>query len=61
FRYARTMPPGGRGLTEEQYLNVVAFVLHRNGAASGETPLGPSTAVRIDGLVPRGAEADRGR
>jgi len=61
FRYALTMPPGGRGLKEEQYLSVVAFVLHRNGAASGETPLGPSTAVRVDRLVSRGAEADRGR
>src|SRR5687767_5315981 len=33
-----TMPPGGARLTDEQYLNIVAYILQQNGAPAGALP-----------------------
>lgn len=46
-----TMPPDGTTLTPEEYLAVIAFMLSRNGAAAGTTPLAADTAVGIATLV----------
>ena len=51
FRYAQGMPPGVRGLTPAQYVNVLAFVLQRNGALPGAEPLTTTTEVRIDTIA----------
>jgi alcohol dehydrogenase (cytochrome c) len=41
-----TMPPGGARLTDEQYLNIVAYILQQNGAPAGAQPLvGSNTAA----------------
>jgi alcohol dehydrogenase (cytochrome c) len=41
-----TMPPGGARLTDEQYQNIVAYILQQNGAPAGEQPLvGSNTAA----------------
>ncbi|HEX7079462.1 MAG TPA: PQQ-binding-like beta-propeller repeat protein [Gammaproteobacteria bacterium] len=47
-----TMPPEGPGaLPEETYVNVVAYLLERNGATAGNAPLTTATAV-IGTLLP---------
>ncbi|HEY6345230.1 MAG TPA: PQQ-binding-like beta-propeller repeat protein [Bryobacteraceae bacterium] len=47
-----TMPPGNRsGLGEEAYLNVVAFILSRNGATAGNRALTLSAGVTIGAIA----------
>ena len=53
------MPFGAPGsLSDETYTNLVAFILHANGAATGSTAFTPTTAVKIssiaNGTVPAG-------
>ena len=38
-------------LSDEMYLNIVAFMLHANGAKSGTTPLPPDSSVKIGAIV----------
>ena len=42
--------PGG--LSENNYANIVAYILQFNGVAAGTTPLTPTTDVRIGGPSP---------
>ena len=42
-----TMPPGGARLTDEQYLNIVAYILQQNGAPAGAQPLAGSITAAI--------------
>ena len=42
-----TMPPGGARLSDEQYLNIVAYILQQNGAPAGAQPLVGSNAAAI--------------
>src|SRR5262245_16400889 len=42
-----TMPPGGPTLSPDQYLNIASYILQRNGAVAGSSPLTPKTAVPI--------------
>jgi len=47
-----TMPPGLAGLLpEDDYVNVLAFILETNGATAGSQPLEAAVAVPIDSLV----------
>ena len=46
------MPQNDPGsLSDEMYLNLVAFLLHANGAESGTAPLTADSAVKIGGLI----------
>jgi alcohol dehydrogenase (cytochrome c) len=46
------MPVGAVGsLSDETYTDIVAFLLHANGAAAGGTALTPVTMARIDGIA----------
>ncbi len=46
------MPQNDPGsLSDEMYLNLVAFLLHANGAADGTTPLTADSAVKIGDIV----------
>ena len=49
FAYVRDeMPPGlGRSLSEQVYLNLVAYILDANGARTGDAPLTADAAVMI--------------
>jgi mono/diheme cytochrome c family protein len=38
-------------LTDEMYLNLVAFLLHANGAGAGTAPLTADTSVSIAGII----------
>ena len=49
--YAQGMPPDGPSLKADQYLNVVAYILQRNGAAAGAEPLTAATAVPIGSIA----------
>ena len=43
-----TMPPGAEGsLADEQYLDIVAYVLQSNGHAAGDRPLRADSMVRL--------------
>ena len=53
------MPFGAPGsLPDETYTNLVAFILHANGAATGSTALTPTTAVRISSIASGNVPAD---
>jgi alcohol dehydrogenase (cytochrome c) len=53
------MPFGAPGsLSDEQYTNLVAFILHANGARTGTTALTPATAVRISSVANGNVTAD---
>ena len=53
------MPVGAPGsLSDETYTNIVAFILHANGAASGTTALTPASAVRIGSVATGTLAAD---
>jgi hypothetical protein len=45
-------------LTDEMYLNLVAFLLHANGAKTGTAPLTAGTTVGIAGIVNGAPSAD---
>jgi mono/diheme cytochrome c family protein len=45
-------------LSDEMYLNLVAFLLHANGASAGTVPLTAGTAVGIAGIINGGPSAD---
>jgi alcohol dehydrogenase (cytochrome c) len=46
------MPLGApRSLSDETYTDIVAFMLHASGAATGTTALTPTTAVKINTIV----------
>ena len=48
FRISRSMPPGQAGsLTDEEYLDVVAYLLQANGAPAGGTALAEDATVAI--------------
>ena len=48
FRISRSMPPGQAGsLTDEEYLDVVAYLLQANGAAPGGAALAEDATVAI--------------
>ena len=47
--------PGG--LSENNYANIVAYILQFNGVPAGTTPLTPTTDVRIGGPAPSAAAA----
>ena len=47
-----TMPPGNvRGLPEQEYLNLAAFILEANGALGGNAPLTAATNVVIGSVA----------
>ena len=50
--------PGG--LSENNYANIVAYILQFNGVPAGTTPLTPTTDVRIGGPAPAAAAPARG-
>jgi alcohol dehydrogenase (cytochrome c) len=53
------MPQNDPGsLSDEMYLNLVAFLLHANGARTGTTPLTATTSVGIAGLINGGPAPD---
>ncbi len=52
FKYVQGMPPGGTPLPDGDNLTVVAFILQQNGAVAGNTPLAPTTAVKLGGIAP---------
>ena len=53
------MPQNDPGsLSDEMYLNLVAFLLHANGAKTGTVPLDPKSAVKIETIVTGGPSAD---
>lgn len=52
FKYVQGMPPGGTPLPDGDNLTVVAFILQQNGAKAGDTPLEPTTAVKLGGIAP---------
>src|SRR4051812_13997671 len=53
------MPVGRPGsLPDQTYADIVAFILHANGAASGTSPLTPATAVRISSVASGTLSAD---
>src|SRR5580700_10264740 len=45
-------------LSDEMYLNLVAFLLHANGAKTGAAPLTADTAVSIAGIINGGPSPD---
>jgi cytochrome c len=45
-------------LTDEMYLNLVAFLLHANGAKTGAAPLTADTSVGIAGIINGGPAPD---
>ena len=52
YDYIRTsMPPGGATLGAEEYLNITAFILQMNGAATGATALAATTDVPIGSIA----------
>lgn len=52
YDYIRTsMPPGGATLGAEEYLNVTAFILRMNGAATGPTAFAATTDVPIGSIA----------
>ena len=57
-RISGSMPPGEEGsLTDEEYLDVVAYLLEANGAPAGGMALTQSTAVPIGSLAASGSAA----
>ncbi|HKT78979.1 MAG TPA: PQQ-binding-like beta-propeller repeat protein [Vicinamibacterales bacterium] len=52
-----TMPPGNPNLSEEQYLNIVAFLLQSNGATAGTQAFAPSAALISSVATGRAAAA----
>jgi alcohol dehydrogenase (cytochrome c) len=53
------MPQNDPGsLSDEMYLNLVAFLLHANGATTGTTPLTADSAVKIGDVVNGGPSSD---
>src|SRR5438132_953613 len=67
FDYVHTMPPGGPSLTDNEYLNIVAFILQSNGAVAGQQTLAPTTTLAIGSVAtgqaapPALAQAGAGR
>ena len=52
FRISRSMPPGQAGsLTNEEYLDVVAYLLQANGAPAGGTALAEDATVAIETAI----------
>lgn len=52
FEYiARTMPPGGTRLPEEESLAVTAFLLQANGARAGSEALAPATSAPLATVI----------
>ena len=57
-RISGSMPPGEEGsLTDEEYLDVVAYLLEANGAPAGGLALTQTTAVPIGSLAASGSAA----
>ncbi len=57
-RTSSSMPPGEEGsLTDEEHLDVVAYLLEANGAPAGGTALTEATAVPIGALAGGGLQA----
>jgi alcohol dehydrogenase (cytochrome c) len=57
-KISKTMPAGrGGSLDEATYANIVAYVLHANGAAAGNAALNPTNVVAI-GTMASGKVAD---
>jgi alcohol dehydrogenase (cytochrome c) len=61
-----TMPPARPGgLSQEEYVNIAAFILQSNGASAGNQPLTPATDVAINsvatGQAPAVAAATQGQ
>ena len=53
------MPFGAPGsLSDETYTNLVAFILHANGATTGSTAFTPATAVKISTIANGNVPAD---
>jgi len=51
-KIATTMPAGAGGsLSPQQYTDIVAYILDRNGAHAGGTAFTPGTAVQIDTIA----------
>ncbi len=58
IRISSSMPPGEEGsLTDEEHLDVVAYLLEANGAPAGGTALTQATAVTIGALAAGGLQA----
>jgi alcohol dehydrogenase (cytochrome c) len=57
-KIATTMPAGAPGaLSPQQYTDITAYILERNGARTGTTPFTPTTAVQIDSIANGKAQA----
>jgi alcohol dehydrogenase (cytochrome c) len=61
-KIATTMPLGAGGsLSQQQYADIVAYILSRNGARAGNAALTPTSSVQIDsianGRAPAGSNA----
>jgi alcohol dehydrogenase (cytochrome c) len=61
-KIATTMPAGAGGsLSQQQYTDIVAYILSRNGANAGNSAFTPTSAVQIDaianGRAPAGSAA----
>ena len=57
-RISGSMPPGEEGsLTDEEYLDVVAYLLEANGAPAGAMALTETTAVPVGSLTAGGSAA----
>jgi alcohol dehydrogenase (cytochrome c) len=58
-KVSKTMPAGrGGSLDEATYANIVAYVLHANGAAAGSTALTPTSAIAGIGAIASGNVPD---
>ena len=52
FDFVRTtMPPEGSSMTPDDYLGIVAHLLHQNGATAGTRPLAATTAATIKSVA----------
>ena len=61
FRVSRSMPPGQAGsLTDEAYLDVVAYLLQANGAPAGGTALAEGATVAIGAAISAASAAVAG-
>ena len=50
------MPRGGTPQTVDTYLALTSFILQSNGAAAGDAPFTPKTAVEIERVAHAGAQ-----
>ena len=61
-KIATTMPAGAGGsLSQQQYTDIVAYILDRNGARAGTSAFSPTTATQIDTIATGRASAPAAR